>query len=270
MQEKFEAPNPEAAAEVLGTSVPAVASPTAVAMPQSAVGQRIADPESNGSVKLPQLKITYGVGKLAVKFSQGDLILDETYRLVGKDEPLIITFASEVVYWKEYLTKAQKDADPNRKSKVYASKQAAKDAGEIVDWPPRGMDGPKPTASKAGVFQMLIQKPEKLECALFCYPLGGTLWAPARGFLDKKAFQIVDAEILRALQFMGPTRKGGLAALKFEIRTKVALAPNGQRTECVPVARHVGGHPEADALEIIKAFSGAGPTTDDADVGEEG
>jgi len=234
------------------------------------VGQRVADRESNGHIQLPSLAIAYGVGGLSKDFNQGDWVIDKTYRVAAKGEPIEIIVASEVVYWKEYLTKQQKDADPTRKAKNYPTKAAAKEAGEIVDWPPRGSDLPKPTVSRAGVLQLLVKKPDKIECALFCFEVAGSLYAPCRAFFDKGAFKNIDAEIERASGFTNcATRKGGLATLRFTWTTTVTPKPNGT-TICLPVARHVGGNSEADALKIVQAFTGAGPMPEESDAGEEG
>jgi hypothetical protein len=249
--------NPEVIEAVTGTAMV----PSRPNLPGSIVGQRTGE-VGETRLQLPLLEIAYGVGKLAEKYSQGDLVLDKEYLLVRKNEPLIVTFVSESVYWKQYLSPEQRAA--GQKPVNYGTKEEAKAAGETPEWPPWGTQGPKPTVARAGVFQMLIQKPKGLECALFAFPMGGELWAPARCFLDKGAFKAVDGALSQALTFSLRARGGNMVAGRFELKTSVTVDPKAGRTNCLPAIRLVGGNTDTELAEIVAAFSGSGPTREDA------
>ncbi len=244
------APDAAAEAEVLGT-----AESTAVATRAPAVLGRISGEQPSGNMKFPQLKIAYGVGALAEEFNQGDLVLDGTYLLAKRGEPLVLTIASVELYWKRYITNAERMAGVAPKN--YRTKQEAKDAGEITDWPPRGSNSlQKPSVSPAGIYPMLIKKPEGLQCALFGFEAGGALWAPARMFLDKKAHRVVISEVQKAEGFSLASHEGGLLAGQFTLRTATAKKPDGN-TETLPQLKFSGANSNADVALMQKAFAAA-------------
>jgi hypothetical protein len=253
--------NPEVIAAVTGETAMVPQGSTALAAPSGAsvIGHRTGD-VGETRLQLPTLAIAYGVGKLAEKFSQGDLVLtagqDEQYLLVRKNEPLIVTFVSEHVYWKEYLSPEQRAAGARPVN--FANEAEAKKAGHVTQWPPRGTTGPKPTVAKAGIFQMLIQKPKDLQCTLFAFEMGGALWAPARWFLDKGAFKNIDAALSDAVAFGLRSRGGNLIAGRFEVRTTVSVDKEKGRTNCLPTAKLIGGNTDAELAEIVSAFRGNG------------
>lgn len=238
-------PNPTAAAEVLNDDTSESTALTARA-PMTLGG---ISGESSGNMKFPQLKIAYGVGKLAETFNQGDLVLDDSYLLAKRGDPLVIVVASVSLYWKQYIEKDARAA--GIQPKTYATKQEAKAAGEIVDWPDRGAVGPKPTVSPAGVYNLLIQQPENVQCALFGFPFGNKLWCPARMYLDKKAHKVVIAEVQKAGAFSLASRTGGLLAGQFTLRTSTAKKPDGN-TETLPSIKFTGSNSDAD-VALIKA-----------------
>jgi hypothetical protein len=263
--ENAEVINPEVIEAVTGTAMV----PAQNNLPTNVIGQRTGE-VGEARLQFPTLAIAYGVGKYAAKFSQGDLVLDnkngEEYLLVSKNQPLIVTLVSERVYWKQYLSKEQRDM--GLKPKNYATKEEAKAAGEVTDWPPWGTTGgPKPTVSRAGVFQMLIQKPKDLGCALFAFPMGGELWAPAQCFLDKNAFKLVDAGLSQALQFSLAARGGNMIAGRFALTMSVSVDKEKGRTNVVPSLRLVGGNSDKDLAEIVAAFTGRTLGEPDADEG---
>ena len=242
---------------------------TIVAVRQpAALGQVTGEVQTQ--LKLPTLKMAYGVGKLSEKFNQGDLVLDDIYLVAKRGEPVVVTIASVQVYWKQYLDNAARQAGQN--PKTYGSKAEAKAAGEIVDWPPRGSDGPKPTVSPAGLYQLLIQRPQGLQCPLFGFECGahpdGTpiVWAPARWFLDKKAHKVVIEEVEKARIFSLGTRKGGLLAGRFTVTTNTTKRPDGN-TETLPQVKFSGANSDAEVEQILKAFTGA--SSGAADEGED-
>lgn len=258
--------NPEVIDTVMGTAMV----PAQNNLPTSVIGQRTGD-VGEAQLQFPTLAIAYGVGKYAAKFSQGDLVLDnkngEEYLLVSKNQPLIVTLVSEQVNWKQYLSKEQRDM--GLKPKKYATKEEAEAAGEVTDWPPWGTQGPKPTVSRAGVFRMLIQKPKDLGCALFAFPMGGELWAPAQCFLDKNAFKLVNAGLSQALQFSLAARGGNMIAGRFALTTSVTVDKEKNRTNVVPSLRLVGGNSDKDLAEIVAAFTGRTLGEPESDEGGE-
>ena len=251
------APDAALEAEVLG----APEGGTAIMTRQPEAIGRINGEQSAGNMKFPQLKIAYGVGALAEAFNQGDLVLDGSYLLAKRGEALIVTIASVSLYWKRYITNAERMAGVQPAN--YQTKQAAKDAGEIVDWPPRGSNSvQKPTVSPAGVYTLLIKKPEGLQCAHFGFEAGGALWAPARMFLDKKAHRVVIGEVQKAEGFSLASRKGGLLAGQFTLRTATIKKPDGN-TETLPQIKFTGANSDDDVASMQKTFAAAAGTPDD-------
>ena len=229
-----------------------VSGETAVATRQpAAVGQ--IQGEIPTQLKLPLLEIAYGVGKLSATFSQGDLVLDRKYLLVRRGEPLIVTFVSVSLYWKQYIEASQRG--PGVVPKTYDTEAQAIAAGEITQWPPRGQTGPKPTVSPAGFYQLLIRKPEGLACPVFGYVFAGGVWAPARMFLDKKAHRIVIQEVDAQARFALSARKGGLLAGQFTLAIKTTPRPDG-KTETLPVISLSGANSDQDVEKLLKDFTG--------------
>jgi hypothetical protein len=254
--------DPEVMKQVLGSEEPG----TAVAVRETLSLGRITGDVGGGSVKFPLLQIAYGVGKLAENFSGGDWVLDKTYLLAKKGEQLVVTFVAIDTYLKQYIDPTK--YVPGVQAKRYANAKEALAAGEIVEWPPRGSDLPKPTVSPAGTYYLMIKKPEGLQCALFGFPIGDTVWTPARMFLDKKAHKIVFDVVNRMAGFSLASRKGGLVAGQFALSTMTKVNPVNGRTETLPAAKFLQAHEDADVERILVAFSKAVQAANEAEDGD--
>jgi hypothetical protein len=215
------------------------------------------------------LQIAYGVGKLSEKFSQGDLVLDGTYLIAKRGDPLVVTFVSVDRFYKQYVDSSQRAAmiASGLQPKTYNTREEALKAGEIVDWSKVRGQGPRPTVSPAGFYQLLIQKPNGIECALFGFELGGKLWAPARMYLDKKAHRVVNSEVEKAMLFSLGARKGGLLAGQFTLFTKTTKKPDSN-TETLPEIRFSGNNSDADVAKILTTFQNAAGSGADEDQGD--
>lgn len=162
-------------------------------------------------LRMPRLKITYGVGQLAEKFNPGDIILGDDNLLVHKGEALNVVIVSAGVYWKEYLGNDQFNAGV--KPRVYATEKEVLAAGGTTAW----VNDAPPTFSKAMDLKLLVLKPDNLVCGLFGLTLGGKDYAPAVWTVDKTAYRIVGPVVLSTGSFA--LRKKGLLSGLFEIKT---------------------------------------------------
>jgi hypothetical protein len=242
--------NPEALNQVLGNT-----NETAVAVRGPVALGTISGGVGSTALNFPLLQIAYGVGKLAEKFSNGDWVLDKDYLLAKKGEPLVVTFVHVETYLKQYIDKSK--YVPGVQAKRYYTRKEALDAGEIVDWPPKGSDLPRPTVSPAGTYMLMIQKPKGLECALFGFPIKDELWTPARMFLDKKAHKIVFDTVNRMSTFSLAARKGGLVSGQFVLTTGTKVNPFNGNTETLPAIKFLKAHDDADVDRILGAYSNA-------------
>ena len=255
--------NPEALNQVLGKP-----NETAVAVRGPVTLGGISGGVRSVNIKFPLLQIAYGVGKLAETFSNGDWVLDKSYLLAKKGEPLVVTFVHVDTYLKQYIEPAK--YVPGVQAKRYYTKKEALDAGEIVEWPPQGSDLPKPTVSPAGTYMLMVQKPKGLECALFGFPIKDELWTPARMFLDKKAHKLVFEVVNRMSTFSLAARKGGLVSGQFVLTTGTTVNPRSGRTETLPTIKFHKAHDDADVDRIIGAYSNALAAAEDAAEEDEG
>ena len=143
-------------------------------------------------IKFPELNVVYGTSKIIETFNVGDLVLGKENLLVSKGEPLNLVILGLNVYWKEYLS--QEAFAAKIKPREFRSKAEVLAAGGTVEW----INGNGPTFAQAGLFKLLIEKPEGVECSDFGIELDGRKFAVANWHLDKKGYQSVGPEVLRA------------------------------------------------------------------------
>lgn len=240
---------------------------TAVAVRRPvAIGQITGGEEVSTRLKLPTLQIAYGVGGLSATFNQGDLVLDKEYLIAKRGDPLVVTFVSVEVSYKEYLTYEQSKAliAQGKFPKKYSTREEALAAKEIVDWPPKGSGLPLPTVRPAGKYQLLIQKPEGLQSQRFQFELGGKLWAPARMFLDKGAHKAVIGVLAYEAKWSLSARKGGMLTGQFTMTVATTPKNDGSgKVITLPSIKLTGSNSDEDAAKILAAFRAV------EDVGDE-
>jgi hypothetical protein len=207
----------EMAAADLDAAAAATEGTTAVATRSLALGEVAGDPSD---LIKPTLKLTYGVGKLALTFTPGDLVLNEKHRITGKDEPVqcvILTCSKE---FKENLP-----WDPNRTEppRTFPDREAAHAAGLGTEWTDDPVTGRRkpPGAQESSKIELLIEKPDDLECPLFCITLDGKEYAPAQWFVDKSAWARTAKKILSARQMELAER--GILAGRWDLVTKIEM-----------------------------------------------
>lgn len=182
---------------------------------------------SVSDIKFPELNVVYGTSKIIDQFNVGDLVLGKENLLVSKNEALNLTILGMNVYWKEYLSPEAFAAKITpREFRTEAEVHA--NGGTTRGW----VDGKGPTFAQAGVFKLLIEQPEGVECSDFGIELGdGKKYAVATWHLDKKAYQSVGPEVLRAnLIALKPCSQDERKRLLFgRWEVKVAIVMNKQQ-----------------------------------------
>ena len=210
---------------------------------------QVDDGDVGGSGRPPRLQIAYGVGKLAVLFSQGDLVLNGDTMLVGKGEPLNIIVLGTTSYWKEYL--GQEAYAANIHPRTFNTREEVLAVGGTVAWSKDPVSGKSigPTFSGAMDVKMLIEQPEGIVSGLFGVPLGNKLYAAAEYTVDKQAFGIVSGVINNAAKFALRTR--GIYSATFELKTVVTQKAG--KTSVLPSIKLLE-HLTDDVVAEIKAF----------------
>jgi hypothetical protein len=150
------------------------------------------------SIRPSYMQIAYGVGKLAAKgFSNSALVLDGEHEIAKLNQPLTVIIAGARKYLKQWM---DKDAFAAKaRAKEYDSAADAVRAGEIVEWPPRGSGGAKPTVSPALDMTLLIKRPEGCQCPAFVLKLGPDWYAPVRFTVDKALYKDVERMVSNAM-----------------------------------------------------------------------
>lgn len=210
----------------------------------------------------PWLSIVHPVGDLGMsgKFLPGSLILGKEYLVAKAGEKLRCVVWDYRTYFKEYLTKEQRD---NRvQPRTFLTAAEAHAAGLTTETNP--ITRALPTAPMAMTWVMLIEKPEGLACDLFCVDIAGKTYAPALFGVDKSAFLSVKNAFFMAAQF---TTKpfGGVRAMRWELWTRVYEAKTGNKA-WVPSIKPVGIMPEDERKAFVTAASAFGgkPAGDEA------
>lgn len=183
-----------------------------------------------GSVRLPYLSVVHGVGNLSqAGFTPGDLVLGKEHLIAPSAKPnqprnkLKIIVLNHVEYWKEYLSSERFTA--GERAQVFRSKKDAIAAGFTTEFNP--VTGTPPTAPMAMTWAMLIEKPEGIECELFCISANGKLYAPAYMALERSAFRSVDTKFGFAVRYSAKTR--GIASIEWFLYTKLHTAGTGNK-----------------------------------------
>lgn len=238
--------DPKAAAELNGNATTAVATRLE---PQGelVLGAIEGSLEATG-IQWPRLQIAYGTGNLAkAGFPTGSWVLNKQHRLAGLNEPLQVVFLHVFSYWKEYIGSA--NYQPGVLPKVYPDEKTARASGELTQWPPKGQQGPRPTAAPAWDVRLLIRKPKELECMAFGYEgKDGYLYAPAKWSVDKSAYRAVQPVVTSELSWS--LSKRGMLSGVFEISTMYLVNKNTQQERVVPKIRLVA----ANTPEFVEAL----------------
>lgn len=249
-------PDPEVLAE-LDEGSDAVESNAVALRPTMVVGEQTGYQEDQVT-RLPRLGVVYGVSDLIKKFpTVGALVLEREHLIAEPNTPIEVVILSTFGYLKEYIsTEKRKEflrAHPGEKliPKRYADREAALQAGEIVDWPPYGSEGPKPTVSPAKDVQMLIKKPADLICGLFGLTLGGAEYAPAQLTVDKTAYKHVFGNKSSFVTTAFAWKQKGLLSTRWSLYTEVVVESGNQ----VPVPMlKFAGYNTPEFMAELKAF----------------
>lgn len=243
-----EAPVAEPDPNVLNDVAPEVLPPetTALAAPMESGLGGVTGECTPSDIKFPELNVVYGTSKIIDQFNVGDLVLGKEHCLAGKNEPLNLVILGANVYWKEYLSQEAYAAKVTPRE--FRTEAEVLKAGGTTTW----INGQGPTFAKAGVFKLLIEQPEGIECSEFGIELGDKKYALANWHLDKKAYQSVGPEVLRAdmiaLKPCSPDPAKRLWFGRWEV--KVAIVMNKQQ-QPVPTPK-IRLLPQRNTAEFVK------------------
>lgn len=194
-------------------------------------------------IRMPSLKIAYGVGGLAENFNPGDLVLGGDNLLVSRGESLRFIVLKIRRYWKEYRS----TFDPNAPMPLtFLSEEEVHAHGGTTKW--NGSVGP--SFSPAAELTMLIEQPEDVICGLFGIHLGEKVYAPAIWHVDKSAYRRVGPIVLTAAQFS--LRARGLLSGIFSLSTKTEKINNNNTI--VPSVKLCGFNSDDVIKGIEKLF----------------
>lgn len=238
--------------------------------PTMAVGEQGGYQEPQ-SIKLPRLQLIYGTSKV-VGFAPGDFVLAKEHRLVGVNEPprpeneLEVVIISTFGYLKQYiepemrkeiLKSTGKEPEAKRymnlEGKFADAREEALAAGEVVDWPSWGTNGPRPTVKPATDLQLLIKKPKDLLCGLFGVTLAGEEFAPADWSIDKSANESVFGKKSSFSTTKFSWKQKGLPFTRWKLSSKMVVADN---VYPVPILKFAGFSTPEFVAEL-KQFLGA-------------
>jgi hypothetical protein len=211
----------------------------------------------------PELKIAYGVGGLSqAGFTTGQIVLGEEVVMYsppnakGKDEsaPCYVTVLKTDQYWKE--RKAWPWTTPPR---TFANQAAAKAAGMITQFPPRGSaesnDRSKwPNCGEAATLSLLVHEPEGVEDRTrFIINVGDKWYAPAVMYIEKQAFTEVGKPISNAALYTH--RATGLLSATFALKTRQVQAKTTGNFTTIPYASLVGTKTREEIEALYAMFS---------------
>lgn len=202
-------------------------------LPTNAVFGAVTGDVKATEVKTTRFQLAYGVGGLAEKFANGDMVLDKEHLIAKKGENLTVILLSANKYYKEY-TEYTAGGDMPR---VWASEADAQAAGMVTNWGPRGSDI-RPTAGGAMTIRMLIEKPANLVCGLFGLDIGGVMYAPVVWDVDKTAYKAAAGPIFQAASVALKAR--GLASGKWSLTTRMEKNKKGNIYPVPVFAQNLG------------------------------
>jgi hypothetical protein len=227
-------------------------SSTALAPQHStAIGDFDADPED---IVLPPLNVAYGVGKFVEGFVPGDLILDENYCIAHKNSPPLHCIVIRCdKRWREELP-----WDPNsgRYPRYFASRDEVVAAGLSLEYQLDPVTGKRHVGARpCSTMDLLIAKPEGLDCPLFSIPLDGIEYAPARWSVDKASWSRAAQPVLSAMQTTLAVR--GYVAGRWGLTTKIEEV--GGNPVPMPYLKLVGWNTAKFIEDFYTLFSGQRP-----------
>lgn len=180
----------------------------------------------------------------------GLFCLNREAAITQKGEDLIVIINRVESYWREW----PETFSPGRELQTFPSKEAAREAGMIVDWPPRGSNGPRRNVGPGMRMELFIRKPEKCANEVpFCLLLNGERYAPAIFFVERSLFGISEtrsqvARMLSTLMFNDAATRGvppaeGKANRYF---IRLSLIQNVSRTDASRKFHTLNAHPLTD------------------------
>jgi hypothetical protein len=195
----------------------------------------------------------YGTSaKLIGRFQVADLVLGGENKIAGflKDgsyPPMTILIGRVRKYWKEYLSQEKWKAKLT--PKIFKTEQEAINAGFTTQWDNSGPVGKGPEVSGAMDMHLLIKKPKDLICSLFWVLDGEDAYAPARWFIDKKAYTRVSSVLFPLAAQLRQQNKKSLLPLLFDLSVRLDNA------KPEPYLREAGLTPKSllDKLEPLFA-----------------
>jgi len=239
-----EAASIEAAMGGEGETLPAVVQPSfGLAKPGEAQ-------TFTGPITPPYLSIAYGVGGLSeAGYNPGALVLDKKHLIAEKMEPVRMIIINYKEYWKEYISPARWSAGDRPKS--FMSEAEAHNAGFTTQYDP--VTGSLPTAPGALALTLLIEKPEKLVCQLFCIEANGKLYAPAIMPVEKSGYTAIRNDFGMAVRHT--TKLRGIYSVIWEMKTISRKAKSTGNSTWVPNIRIVQTMTDAEVENVTQAVA---------------
>ena len=190
-------------------------------------------------LKVPVLKITHGVGDLSAVFNLGDLIINNTHKIAGRDEFVNMTVLSIRKYYEENLPYDANGPMPqmfNTKAEVVA-------AGLTTEW----INNQPPSINEVGEMTLLLEQREGVDEVCFSTEFEGKKYAMARFTVRKTQYGAAkDVFTARAMQLS----ECGLLFGAWTIHTESKPLKSGNRA-MIPVLKLTGKHP-VEFVEFIK------------------
>lgn len=201
----------------------------------------------------PWMKIVHGVGKASkLGFAPGTLIIGKEPDSTPIAQPKTERYAGDalkIIIWDyEYFFK-QYAYTEGQVGKRFKTKAEAEAAGFTTERNP--VTGELPTAPLAMTWLLLVEKPKDLICERFFLEVGDKAYAPCFFELDKKGFRAVH-DSFQLMVFATKKTPGGLKAVEWELRTRVAPATKGDGV-CVPQIRKIRIIPAEELTRIVEA-----------------
>jgi hypothetical protein len=205
---------------------------------------------SAANFRLPRIRIASGMGKLADSFQKGDIVLADKYKIAAKGIPVRLIIIKMETYWHKYVSSEEYKITGYQQQERYKTEQDVLNAGGKLVW--EGKRGP--THQQAMELQLLVEKPEGVDCSEFGLSLGGKQYAVASWTLENQAFKAAGPDIYRVARFS--LSKRGLLSGLFEVFTIMKPLKQGT-TVAIPMFSLLPTHNSDELVAEIRALFGA-------------
>lgn len=216
----------------------------------------LSGPINRSDFKTPQLKLVQGNGELSKTFNQGTLIFSDLQLFAPPadptkpGEPLRFIPVKLRKYFREDLTKAQRDAEPTRQPRNAVDQAEVNALGGSIDWSDDGHGKRlKPSWGSAAELLVLLEKPAGSEHEGFTIKADvegkETVWAIGLMYLNGGQYRTCATDIIQATDFIlcegsGASRKISLDKRIWQLQAKKEESGENMvwnfKTKMLPIA----------------------------------